>query len=165
MNRFILLAFAVHFSPTAIAIADDYLLRLDTIAYVDKSAAEQDPKETILRSIEVVARPKSAFHGRADVGEQTLTLAGELRPADNGGFNVLIRYIYSMDKGTTVPTEDGKRKPLPSTTKVETNVTIAVGDSVIVGGLETKTSRSGMPEHKSKIRYVLVLSKYEPTVD
>ena len=162
MNRFILLAFAVYCSSGATTIADDYFLRLDTIGYVDKPASEKNRKETILRSIEVIARPQSAFHGKVTIGTQTLSLAGELRPADNGGFNVQIRYLYSIDTGTTVPTEDGGRKSVPDTSTIQTSIAISVGESVTIGGLETKTSESGKPKLKSKARCVLVLTKYEP---
>ena len=165
MNRFILLAFAVHCLCAAATNADDYLLRLDTIGYVDKPVSEKDSKETILRSIEVVARPQSAFHCKVNMGTQTLTLAGKLRPADRGGFNVQIRYAYSIETGTTVPIEDGARKPVPSTSAIQTNATIAVGDSVTIAGSERKTSQSGKPRLKSKTRYVLVLAKFKPTDD
>ena len=165
MNRFILLAFAVHCSCAAATIADDYLLRVDTIGYVDKLASEKAPVETILRSIEVVARPRSAFHGKVNTGTQTLVVAGNLRPADSGGFVVQIRHVYSVDTGRSVPTEDGGRKPLRDTTVTQTIVTVADGDSVTLGGSDTTSSRPGKPTLRSRTRCVLVLAKYEPTDD
>lgn len=163
MNRVILLAFAVQSFSAAAAIADDYLLRLDTIGYVDKPASEEAPKEVVLRSIEVIARPQSQFYGKVNIGLQSLTLVGKLSPTDNGDFNVHIKYICSIDTGTTVPIEDGRRQPLPDTTVVKTNVTITIGDSVTMGRLDTTTEQSGKPKQKSKTRYVLILAKYDPT--
>ncbi len=162
MNRFILLAFVVQCLCASIAIADDYLLRLDTIGYVDRPAAEKHPKETVLRSIEVVARPGSVFHGKVRVGTvQTLTLTGKLSPADKGGFTLLIRYVHSIDSGVTVLTEDGKRKPLLDTTAFHTTIAISLGDPVTIAGASSKTSQFGKPKVKSKTRYVFRLSKYE----
>ncbi len=163
MNRSILLAFAVYCLCCSATNADDYLLRVETLGYVDKS--EKDPKEMILRSIEVVARPDSAFLSKVNTGTQTLLVAGKLRPADSGGFNVQIRYVYSIDTGITVPTEDGGRKSVLCKSATQTIITIAVGDSVTIGGLETTASESGEPKLKSKARCVLVLTKYEPTDD
>ncbi|MGM0485328.1 MAG: hypothetical protein ACQESR_01010 [Planctomycetota bacterium] len=161
MNRFILLTFAVHSVCASATIADDYLLRLDTIGYVEKPASEKAPKETVLRSIEVVAHPNSTFHGRVTIGPQTLTLAGTLYPADDGGFKVHIRYIHSLDTGTTVPGEDGRRQPLPETTTVDTDITIIEDGSVAIGGIDTTTEESGKRKHKSRTRHVMTLAKYE----
>ena len=145
MKRFILIASAIYFSCAA-AHADDYLLRLDTIGFVDAPASEKDPKETIFRSIEVVVRPKSAFYSKVEMGTQKkLTLAGKLSPADDGGFHVQIRYAYSIEAGTT---------------RIETIASIAVGEPHTIGGLEKKSSVSGKPTQVSKTRYVLVLAKY-----
>lgn len=162
MNRVILLAFAVSNLSAAAAVADDYLLRLDTIGYVDKPASEKDPKEIVLRSIEVIARPQSTFYGKVNTGSQSLTLVGKLCPTDNGGFDVHIKYICSIDTGTTVLMEDGRRQPLPDTTMVETNVTITVSDSVTIGGIDTTKEQSGNAKQRSKTRHVLILSQYEP---
>ena len=90
MNRFILIAFALHCSCAAATNADDYLLRVDTIGYVDEPASEKPPKEVVLSSVEVVARPESAFRTRVTTGRQTLVLAGNLRRGDDGGFVVLL---------------------------------------------------------------------------
>ncbi len=165
MNRSLLLAFAVCFSCNSAAIADDYLLRIDTIGYIDKPASEKDPKETNIRSIEVVARPESAFHSKVSTGNQTLFVVGKLLRAENGGYHVQIRYVHSIDTGISVATEDGGRKPVPDTTEIQTTTTVAVGDTVTIGGFETNASGSGKPDRHSKTRCVLVLAKYEPPIE
>ena len=156
MVRFILLAVAVHCSCVSATVADDYLLRIDTVGYVDRPAAEKHPKKTVLRSIEVIARPQSAFHGKTKIGaQQSLTLTGKLSPADNGKFAVQFRYVHSIDTGVTVPTEDGKPKPLLGMDMIQTSLTIALDESLTIGGLAQARSKN-----KSKVWYVLRLSKY-----
>lgn len=160
MNRFILLACAIHCSSAATTIVDDYLLRLDTIGYSDKPASEKDPKETILHSVEVVARPQAAFHGKVSIGTQTLTLTGKLCPAEKGTFTLHIRYSHSNDTGITVPTEGGKRKPVLTESSIHTTAAIVPDNPVTIAGSETRTQQPGKPKRRSKRRYVALLSKY-----
>ncbi len=165
MHRSMLLAFAVYCSTCSVTNADDFLLRVDTIGYIDKPASEKDPQETILRSIEVVAHPESAFYSKVKTGTQTLAVKGKLRSADSGGFNLQIRYVCSIETGIGVPTNDGGWESVPDATEIQTNITIALGESVMLGGFETKESGSGKPECHSKTRCVVVLARYEPTDD
>lgn len=169
MKRLILLAFAVLCSLASATHADDYLLRVDTVGYVDIPASEKDPQETILRSVEVVARPESTFHSKVttkvSTGSETLKVKGKFRPADDGGFEMQIEYRYSIDTDQGVPTADGGRIPGRTTTAIATRVAIAAGeDSVSLSGPLVKIeNEEGKPERRSKIRYVLHLSKYTPT--
>lgn len=160
MNRFILLAFAGCCSFAATTIADDYLFRVDTIGYVDKPADEKDPEETLLHSIEVIARPESAFHGKVTIGMRTLSLAGELRHSDDGDFIVQFQHTESIDKRHTVVIENGRRKLRLETTTFGTIMKMALG-ACEIGGNECEISESGKPKLKSKLRYVLVLAKYD----
>lgn len=100
---------------------------------------------------------------KEDGHSQSLTLVGKLCPTDNAGFDVHKKYICSFDTGTTVLIEDGRRQPLPDTTMVETNVTITVGDSVTIGGIDTTKEPSGKAKQRLRTRHVLILSQYEPT--
>jgi hypothetical protein len=152
MNRSILLIVALCCSFGSVASADDFLLRLDAIGYVDKPASEKNPKETVFRSIEVVARPGSAFYGRVKMGVETLVVSGKLDFADNGRFHVHIRSVYLIDTGHTTP----------SRSESATNVSIALGEYVTLGSIE---SRSGKPERHSKTQDVLFLAEYRPTDD
>ena len=164
MNRFILLAFAIHLSSVATTIADDYLVRVDKIEYIDKSASEKAPKEKSLQSIEIIARPQSTFHSKVKIGMETLTLAGKLQPAENGGYIIQIQYRHIIDTGETFPTEDGKGKPRLNKTEFQTTLSITEGKSLTIGEIETNRSPQGKPE-KTKIRYVLTVSKYKPAAD
>ena len=163
MNRFILLAIAVACSWASAAFAGDYLVRVDTMGYVDRPAAEKDPKETILRSIEVVARPGAVFHCKVRIGtHQTLTLTGKLRPVDKGNFVIEFQHVYTIDTGVTVPTEGGKRKPLLDTTTTQTMIAVPLDVPVVIGGLDIQ---SGKPKVKSRQRWVLRLTKYKSPDD
>lgn len=159
MNRFILIAFAVHCTCAVATNADDYLLRVDTIGYVDEPASGEAPKETVLRSIEVLTRPKSAFHTKVTSGRQTLVMSGNLRRDDDGGFVVHVRYAHSVDTGNTVPTEGGGREPVLDKTAAQTTVTVALGESVNLGRFDTEGGAIGKRRLKSKVMYVLVLAK------
>ena len=164
MYRLFLLALTVYLSLAAIATAGDYLLRLDAIGYVDQPASETGPKQTVFHSIEVIARPQSTFHCKSQVGKQALVLAGKLHAVDISEFEVQIRYRESVDTGATVPTEGGSRKPLMNTFGIETQVTIAVGESVDLGGdSQSQSSLPGKPELRSKMRYLLYLVRHNPT--
>ena len=165
MKRLILSILAVHCSCAATTLADDYLLRLDTIGYVNNPASDKPPKETILGSIETIARPRSAFHGKVKIGAQTLMLSGELHPADNGHFNVQLRYTHSIDRGMTVPTECGGLEPVLDASSLSTTLTIALGTPVLVGGSETETKQVGEATKASKARHVLLLTEYDATAD
>lgn len=165
MKRFILLALAVHASCAASAIADDYLVRLDAIGYVDVPASERDPEEAVLYSIEVVVRPQTPFHAKAQIGPQTLTLSGKISQFENGDFVGQVRYAHSADTGIIIPTEDGRGKPSRSLSSSQTQIMIGLGDSVCIGGNLGRTRHEGKGETVYKVLCFLTLTKYEPTDD
>jgi hypothetical protein len=144
-------------------IGDDYVIRVETIGYIDKPAAEAKPKETVLRAIEVVAQPESTFYGKVNVGKHTLLVAGELLTAKTGGFHVHIHYVHSLDRGVTVPSRNGKPKRVLDTSSLQTNIAVSLGKPVTLGGLDTSigTSDPQPRDTKSRIRYVLVFNKYK----
>lgn len=165
MNRSVLLAIAVCFLCGAAPTEEVFLLRVDTVGYIDQPVSEKEPKETVLRSIEVIVRPEFAFHSKVKTGKQTLVLAGNLRSSDNGGFVVQLRYVDLIDTGISVPTTNGGRNDAPDKSAVKTAISIALGDSVTIGGFETTVSEPGRPDRRSKTRQVLVLTEYKLTDD
>ena len=142
------------------------MIRIDTLGFVDQSAADNDPEKAILRSIEVTAHPDAAFHARVNVGKETLTVDGHLHPSDNGTFKVRIHYTYSIDTGVAVITgKNGSPEPLPSVMAFKTTVDVAVGDPVVVGQFNTTSKTPGKDEIQSRERCVLVLEQYVPAID
>ena len=164
MKRLILLAFALYCGSAETAIAEDYLLRFETIGYVDRPATEKNPKEFVLRTIEVVTRPGSAFHGKVQIGDQTLILSGELHPSDRGQFRAHLRYTHLVDIGRMIPTESGGAEPLVNTSSLSADVALAVDAPTVVGGFDSRTASavpSGYETKVSKARHVLLLTKYD----
>jgi len=104
MVRSILLVLALLCSHSATIRGDDYLLRIDTMGYVDRS--DEIPKEILLHSIEIVVRPQSPFRCKVVVCAETLVVAGKLSPVDHGDFNVQIRFAHSVDTGIRVLVND-----------------------------------------------------------
>ncbi|MDA0835996.1 MAG: hypothetical protein O2955_20015 [Planctomycetota bacterium] len=170
MKRLILLAFVVFCALASTTYAEDYLLRIDTVGYVDVPADEKEPKETVLRSIEVVSRPESTFHSKVTTkvatGLETLKVKGKLYPADDGGFEMQINYDYKIDLAEGVTTEDGVWVPNRKTMGLSTTVAFAAGeDSVSLREFKIISKEEGKPERRSKVWFVLHLSKYTSAAD
>ena len=146
MNRSIVLAMVVCCSCASFAVAEDYLLRVDAIGFVDRLPAEKDLPETTLRSVEVVVRPDSPFHTKTIIGAETVIVSGKLCPKDKGGFSLQILYMRTVDTGIRLPNELGIKKPSLDTTALHTTNAIAIDESFALGGFETKTGDSGNPE-------------------
>lgn len=177
MNQILLFVIAVQLSYTATTLAEDYLLRVDTIGFINepvsegdsfvKGILEKDPKDRTLKSMEVVVSPGSTFHSKVKVGPQTLTLAGKLRPAEGGRFHVEVRYQDVIDTGTTVLMENGP-EPVLDISSFGTGVEIALDTPITAAGTKTTastTSEPVIPTRSTQIRYVLTLTKYVPTAD
>ncbi|QDT51943.1 hypothetical protein Pan258_60400 [Symmachiella dynata] len=161
MSRFILLILAIHMSCDTSALADDYLVRLDKIGYVEQSVEGAEPKEKVLQSIEVIARPDSPFRAKVVIGMKTEILAGKLRRGEKNDFTIDIQYHHIVDTGDLIPTEDGRGKPRLNITKMKTTLTISEGKPILMGGIDTGKQQDG--QLKSKSRYVLVVTKYQPS--
>gem|GEM_PF-2080891 len=161
MTRSILLLLAVQCSFATAIYSDDYVLRIDTMGYVDASGKE--PRETLLHSIETVVRPQVPFRCKAIFGTKTLNVAGKLLPADHGEFRVQIRYTHAVETGIPVLVKDGVYNPVDDVTAVETTVTMAVGESVPIAGFKTTVSQPSTPQRETKTRCILSLTECEPT--
>ena len=142
--------------------AADYLLKFDAFGY--HNVAEEEPKEQLLHSIEVVARPGQPFHSKVTLGAETVILAGTMRPGDKGLFAFQIRYAHSVDTGETIPTPGGGSEPRLCGTSMETTVSAKLGESALLGGTSTETRTPQGDQFittKSKFRATLVANKYE----
>lgn len=165
MKRLMFFVFVVLCSWDTTATADEYLLRVDAIGYLDKSVTEVAPKETVLRSIEVVVRPDTAFHSKVITGKQTLAVSGKLRSTDDGRFDVQIRHVYAVDTGITVATKDLGRESVVDGTTMQTGIKITVGDPLTLGCVGSTTREADKPARRSETRYVLSLTKHTPDTD
>ncbi|GIX04926.1 MAG: hypothetical protein KatS3mg114_0795 [Planctomycetaceae bacterium] len=146
---------------SAVPADDEYLLRVDTIGYID--SPEEFPKEIVLHSIDVLARPNQAFHSQVKIGSETLIISGRLHPVD-GEFRVQIGFTHSVDTGTVVHGE-----PILNESSVKTTVVVAAGKSVDIGfstsTADVITDKTEISRVKSKKRCVLFLSEYQPAAE
>ena len=166
MFKTLLLAMVICCSWASSAIADDYLLRVDEIGFVDRLPAEKDLPETTFRSVEIVVRPDSTFHTKTITGPETVIVSGKLRSKESGGFSLDIVYEHTVvDIEIILPNEEGIQKPLRHTTRVNTTIAIAVDESVVLGGNETKHGEPSHPIKHSKTRITSVLTKHKPHQD
>lgn len=145
----------------ATAVGHDYILRIDKVGYIERPADEDVPPETILGTIELLARPDSAFHGKATIGPETLTLSGKLTRTEQGKYDFILRIhvVDTIDTGQTIPAADGGREPAYETTDMETIISVNLDDRIAVGGIDTTSGPSGKPTVKSKIRYIAHLAR------
>lgn len=163
MKSPVLFAVAISCISAETASGEDYLLRFETIGYVDRPADEKEPKELVLQSIEIVARPESTFHGKVRIGTETLVLSGALHSKDGGKFRVHVRYTRSVDSGLTVATERGA-EPVLNTSSLSADIAILVDCPTVIGGFDSRKASavpSGYETTISKARHVLLLTRYD----
>ncbi len=170
MYRSILFALAACAFGVSITLGDDYLLRIDTLG-TDGPASEVEPPETMLHSIEIIARSRMPFRGRVGIGAETVSVAGnlhpadrigKLRPADRAEFTVQLEYQHLVDTGMTFPGDNGIEKPEINRSSFQTTISIPVGTPIDIGGRIEETKAFGKKKRRIKKRYVLTLLKYEP---
>jgi hypothetical protein len=165
LNRCMVLAGVVGCSLATAAVAEDYRLRLDAVGYVDAAADDEHSEETVLHSIEVVARPDTAFHGKAAFGTETVRFSGMLRRKEDGKFVLQMKYAHAVYRGTTVLAADGSRSPVPDRTSFFTTIAITEDEPLKLSYISNQKSKFGTLERKSSIHYVLALKKHEPMDD
>lgn len=161
MNRWILIVLAIHCCCVGLAIADDYLLRVDAVGFAKRPKSDKASKDAILCRIETIVRPGAVFHSKARIGTQTFVVHGELHPAEDGGFKVTIRYTDTTER--TIPTESGGVERVLDKSAGSTTVTVPLGGHVLRCGMHTKgieTTQAGETSFESKHEYVLYLTEY-----
>lgn len=168
MIRLLVVNFAMACQFANAAIADDYIVRVDTIGYIDRPATEEKLTETVLQSIEVVTDANLRFHGKVTLGARTLQLRGKLTLSDTGDVFVQIRYADCVELSETVLTETGKSEPLLDESKIQSGISIPLGKPTTIGGFEntkTQTQNAATKSTKSKLNYVLIVKKNEMPAD
>jgi hypothetical protein len=146
-----------------IGMGTEYLVRVETVGYVNVPDSEQNPKEDLLRSFEAVCRPSTPVQCTAVVGKETIRLKLLLRPAkENDRFSVDIDYECSVDTGSTIPDKHGGRMKAPEVESAATNITARLNEPVGLGGLIcSKTDRVGKQQVTSKSKEMTRLSVTE----
>jgi len=166
MMRSTLIGVAMCCVTSATAYANDYIVRVECIGYLDKPATDKRPLEAVLRSIEVIARAESPFHGKMILGDKTLVLRGELKPAKNGRFDVEVdvRYLQSPKTDPTGPVEHARTEVIRVLHALKTSAVLDLDEPVIIGRtkLSTPINGSNEPSIQTRIRHMLVITKYKP---
>jgi hypothetical protein len=163
MNRCVLFVGLMFGFHAAVASGEDYLLRLDNTWSIHETANDEKPPDAIvLRSIEVLARPNQPFHAQIQIGNETLKLAGTLKPAESGGFTIDFCHEHIIDTGATVATGINQVKPLLDETKVNTIFGISVEKPVCVGEMSTAQQSEAHPRRRVHIRLMMHLTPYQP---
>lgn len=146
---------------TQFATAEEYVLRLEAVGYTDQ-LEEPTPKESSLGTIETLVQPNGKFHVRTINGRRTYGMTGELQPNDRGGFTLQIRCIDSVVTDEGILAANGKREPIAEGMVASTSVSVLLGESLDLGGINSSTTDAKGRKTVSVQRYVLTLKKSEP---
>lgn len=145
--------------------AEEYLVRVEGVGYQDVPVSEKVPVERSLYGVEVIAVPNQLFRSRTLCGPETLLLEGELKPGADGSFSADIKFCREVDTGCTVPKLDGTEEPVLDVTSTACSVTIKLGQTRLLGGMETQFDEivdGKQRTVKSKVHHVLMVSRRKP---
>jgi hypothetical protein len=161
MKWIIILVAAIDWSCDAVARAEDFRLRVETVERKSESATEA--KDVVLNAIEVVTRPGEKFQTKVVVGAQTLVLSGKLERKDDGGLNVQIRHLSEFDTGEFVTFAEGGKQPIIDRSSVSTTLKVIEGKAITLSEFVSAKSKPDECPIKSERRVMLVISKDEET--
>ena len=160
MRWLIILVAAIDWSCNAIAHAEDFRLRVETVER--GSDSEKDTKEVVLNTIEVVTRPDEKFHTRVVIGAQTLVLSGKLERDDDGEFKVQIRHLSEFDTGEFMLTIEGVKQPIIDRSSLSTTLKAVAGTAITLSQFVINKAEPNECPSKSERRVVLTISKEAP---
>ncbi|MCA9071070.1 MAG: hypothetical protein KDA84_19215 [Planctomycetaceae bacterium] len=147
---------------SASARAEEYILYLDAVGYIDQPITEKAPKETVLRHIEVLVEPAKPFHVKMQSGKETVTLSGTFAPpeADDAttDFEIHIKYRYQFEK-ELIETGKGQVKPIFDERSFNTQLGVNLGKRLKAAEFGSEGNRT-----HSQVKYQLVLNKSNPNI-
>lgn len=147
---------------TTIARAEEYILNLDEVGYKDQPIANDAPKETNFRHIEVLVEPGKPFYLKTKSGKETIVFSGEFLPPESDDaqvdFHIELRYRHLVDTGL-VKTQNNRLKPVFDEHAFHTQLGINITKPLTANELRSRGEKL-----KSRIRRVLTLTKYNPTI-
>jgi hypothetical protein len=148
------------------SFAEDYLLRVEAVGFIDHDASQADPKDKVLHSIEAVVRPDVPCHAKIQRENETFLLDGHVEsPDEKGVFTVAIRYRHRIDKGVKVPLLPHPVVLSFHETSVSTNIVLSLDEPAAAGeAMSSYKQEEGTDAKplKSRIRHRVTLTKYEP---
>jgi hypothetical protein len=105
-----------------------YVVQIDhtTVRFVE---GEPEPEARLLCRLEVVSSADGSFDSRTRIGPETTELSGAIADAEDGQHGVDVEYAYFVEQGAAV-----------DVVYMQTSAELSVGESVVIGGLMTKTT-------------------------
>lgn len=148
-------AFLLTLIASTYAVADDYLLRLETVGLRDLPNGDQEPESEILESVEIVVRNNNSFYGSTTIGVDKISVSGKVRESRDERLRVEMHYKRSSDTGESVPGVDGKRHPIREGFTFNTTAkTVELGKPVVT---DARVSRS------KSIRITILIDDFDPS--
>ncbi|MEX0718174.1 MAG: hypothetical protein WD066_16390 [Planctomycetaceae bacterium] len=122
----------------------------------------KDPRDTVLRGIEVVARPNVPFRARAVFGPRTLTFSGCIESVEDAMVNVRCEIVDRLDAGPVPGTTErgGRTAGASATVGLKLDSPSVIGGSI---GSHTIALADGSEKTTvTMIRHRVTLSKHIP---
>jgi hypothetical protein len=143
------------FSGTC-AIANDYLLRVETVGLRELPNGDQEPDSRVAESIEIVVRNNNSFYGCTTIGIDKISIRGMIRESDDGRLRVEIHFKKSSDTGEVVPGVDGKKHPIRKNLTFDSSANLVeLGKPVVLDGLVSNSKRK---------RLTLLIDHFDPSI-
>ena len=160
MKWLIILVAAIDWSCIAIAHAEDFRLRVETVE--GRSKSEKESKDIVVDAIEIVTRLGERFQTKVVVGAQTLVLSGKLERDDDGEFKVQIRHLSEFDTGEFMLTIEGVKQPIIDRSSLSTTLKAVAGTAITLSQFVINKAEPNECPSKSERRVVLTISKEAP---
>ena len=139
------------------AIADDYLLRVETVGLRELPNGDQEPDSKVPESIEIVVRNNDSFYGSTTIGVDKISIRGVIRESDDGKLRVEIHFKKSSDTGEVVPGVDGKKHPIRKNLTFDSSAkSVELGKPVVPDALVSNSRRK---------RLTLLIDHFDPSIE
>ena len=143
--------------------ANDYLLRLEILDTSEQETQEARSTQKILQSYEVAVQDNRPFFTRIAMGKETTTLKGKLEEAGFRKFLVKVNYRNATKTDESVPTIDGKRRPISNVIAIDTApVLVELGKPFELGH---STSLSGAMSLPVTYKWILTIEHFESSAE
>ncbi len=157
MIKCYLAAILLTFSVSTHVIADDYLLRLDTVGLRELPNGDQEPDSKIPESIEIVVGKNNSFYGSTSIGVHKISIRGKIRESQDERLLVELHYEKFSETGEFVPVVGGKMHPVRKGLTFESKAkSVELGETVVFDGLVSLSERK---------RLTLTIDHFDPSIN
>lgn len=139
------------------AVADDYLLQLETVGLRELPNGDQEPDSETPESVEIVVRNSNSFYGSTTIGVDKISISGKVQESEDGRLLVEMHYKRLSDTGESVTGVDGKRHPIRKGLTFDTTAKLVeLGKPVVTDALVSRSER---------VRITLLIDYFDPSSD